>query len=61
MPYSSFFKTLSSEAWQRLEAYAALLSEWNGKNSCIRPPTIACIVSSFSSISTVSALSPGLQ
>ena len=29
--YSSFFKTLSSETWQRLEAYAALLSEWNEK------------------------------
>ena len=35
MPYSSFFKTLSSEAWQRLEAYAALLSEWNGKVNLI--------------------------
>lgn len=29
--YSSFFKTLSSETWQRLEAYVALLSEWNKK------------------------------
>ncbi|MBR1843714.1 MAG: 16S rRNA (guanine(527)-N(7))-methyltransferase RsmG [Opitutales bacterium] len=33
--YLSFFKTLSSEAWQRLEAYAALLSEWNGKVNLI--------------------------
>ena len=29
--YSSFFKTPSSETWQHLEAYAALLSEWNKK------------------------------
>ena len=29
--YSSFFKTLSPETWQRLEAYVALLSEWNEK------------------------------
>lgn len=33
--YSSFFKTLSSEAWQCLEAYAALLSEWNEKVNLI--------------------------
>lgn len=33
--YSSFFKTLSSEAWQRLEAYATLLSEWNKKVNLI--------------------------
>lgn len=29
--YSSFFKTLSVDAWRSLEAYAALLSEWNEK------------------------------
>lgn len=29
--YSSFFKTLSSDVWRCLEAYAALLSEWNEK------------------------------
>ena len=29
--YSSFFKTLSPDVWQRLEAYATLLSEWNKK------------------------------
>ena len=33
--YSSFFKTLSSDVWQRLEAYAALLSEWNEKVNLI--------------------------
>ena len=31
MPYRSFFKTLSPAVWQRLEAYATLLSEWNKK------------------------------
>ena len=33
--YSSFFKTLSSETWRRLEVYAALLSEWNEKVNLI--------------------------
>lgn len=33
--YSSFFKTLSSETWRRLEAYAGLLSEWNEKLNLI--------------------------
>ena len=32
MPYLSFF---SADVWQRLEAYAALLSEWNGKVNLI--------------------------
>ena len=35
MPYSSFFKTLSPDVWQRLKAYAALLSEWNEKVNLI--------------------------
>ena len=33
--YSSFFKTLSPDVWQRLETYAGLLSEWNEKLNLI--------------------------
>ena len=40
--YLSFFKTLSSETWQCLEAYAALLSEWNKKVNLIARPATNC-------------------
>jgi len=33
--YLSFFKTLSPDVWQCLEAYATLLSEWNEKLNLI--------------------------